>query len=817
MKRCFLLFLTLFVLISCTGNDLPAATDTTFNITENSTDFITMSTGVTTAEDTTSVSSVSLSEPTVRYEKQYHVTKIATTSYSTFQYQYKDKFYQSTYRRVDGERRVCLTSWNADGSIADVVYYPDPDPDEFYPPYYIFPLSDGRTLMIHEVRIWDEKREHSHYELKITILAADHAVVSQITVPDDTHELASYMRYAPCVLYENTDNTFSLVFAIRRANMYNVLENTFYVYDETLTEVQKIQIPDDVSSETINRIDDNTYRIGLFINNLLKVNTASGVSRPHGGFRLPASMLDAVVCGVYTDHVYFRADDGLYRYQDDGQPKMLIEWIDSPFSIAYIREHGSKFYIIDDTHMFVESQAKLSDGTSTGVFYVEITEVPVVEKLTLTLAYIGYTPPGWLNDQIYFFNQKSTEYRIELQQHLCKSDDEMQSVLNELLLTVPKPDIFFCDKTDCFSVHNGKNIYLDLSPVTKDTVFGCIYDIHGVDGQLYQLPLAMTASLLVSPSGIVDGALTWTELDRIINTLEDNSILTSDPNLDTILYQNTLMQFVDRQNKTTSFDSDAFATAISVLQKLDGVADATAGQLTTQSGHYCITNGMLPLRIADGGIKFLSFHFSNIRSYGALRLIFGDTPFAFCGYPTVDGTLSARICGESYLSVSADTAYPDGALAFVSYLLSDEAQTDSALTDYALPVTPSAMQAMLDLHRWQYYDKQLARDLTESPDTQTLFLSWHGTTPEFDPGYGNSNQDGTPGDKAAELFHVMTFTEEEDRRIMDFFNNVTTYIATDDTVERIANEELSFWQGNARTLTETAKIIDSRVWIYLNE
>ena len=63
----------------------------------------------------------------------------------------------------------------------------------------------------------------------------------------------------------------------------------------------------------------------------------------------------------------------------------------------------------------------------------------------------------------------------------------------------------------------------------------------------------------------------------------------------------------------------------------------------------------------------------------------------------------------------------------------------------------------------------------------------------------------------------MTFTEEEDRRIMDFFNNVTTYIATDDTVERIANEELSFWQGNARTLSETTKIIDSRVWIYLNE
>ena len=813
-KRCVVLFLlTSLLFCGCSGSSGGVSpSDISIAVPGCITDDI-GSDSVPSAEITTAVSSVSLPELNIRYEKQYNVTKIATTSYSKYQYQYQDKFYQTSFSREDGERRVCLTSWNANGSVADVVYYPDPDPDGWNPPYYIFPLSDGRTLMVHEARIWDQNKENSYFDLKITLLSADHTVVNQTIVQNDTHQIASYMKHAPCVLYENTDNTFSLVFAVRYSGSYN----NFYVYDETLTEVHRIQIPDDVSPQTINCIDEKTYRVGWFVDKLIKINTESGITRPHGGFRLPASMLDAVVCGEYTDQIYFRADDGLYRYRDDGQPKMLIEWSKSPFSIAYMRENGSSIHIIDDTHFFIESQAKSSEGTSTGVFHVEVIEVPVVEKPTLRLAYIGFAPSGWLNDMIYFFNQQNTEYHIELQQHLCQSSDEQQNVFNELLLTEPRPDIFFSERRDYFSVHNGKNIYLDVSPVTEDTVFGCIYDIHGENGALYQLPLSMTAALLVSPSNIENGALTWEELDKLVNTSNDRNTLTSDPDLDIKIYQNTLMQFVDRQNKTTSFDTDAFATAISVLQKLDGVTDPTAGELVYQFGHPCITNGMLPLRIADGGIKLFSFYFDTIRTYGAMRLIFGDTPYTLCGYPTVDGTLSARICGESYLSVSADTAYPDGALAFVSYLLSDEAQTDSALTDYALPVTPSAMQAMLDLHRWQYYDKQLARDLTESPDTQTLFLSWHGTTPEFDPGYGNSNQDGTPGDKAAELFHVMTFTEEEDRRIMDFFNNVTTYIATDDTVERIANEELSFWQGNARTLTETAKIIDSRVWIYLNE
>ena len=803
MKRFFLLVLVLSVLVSCTGNDISAMPVTTSNIIENSTDFITMSTEDTTAEDTAPVSSVSLPEPTVRYEKQYNVTKITTTSYQTYQYQYKDKFYQSTYRRIDGERRVCLTSWNGDGSVADVVYYPDPDPDGWNPPFYIFPLSDGRTLMVHET---DDDGENNQL-LSLTLLSSDHIVIKRTVVPDNLYPSAT-PYVSTCVLYENTDNTFSLIFTAK---------HTFYVYDETLTEVQKIQIPDDVWGKTINRIDEKTYRVGAFIKNLLKVNTASGISRPHGGFRLPTSMLDAVVFGEYTDQIYFRTDDGLYRYRDDEQPELLIEWSNSPFSIAYMREKGSPIHIIDDTHFFIESQAKLSEGTSTGVFHVEVTEVPVVEKPTLRLAYIGFNPSGWLNDMVYFFNQQNPEYRIELQQHLCNATDEQQQVFNALLLTEPRPDLFFSENTDCFSLHNGKNVYLDLSPVTEDTVFGCIYDIHGENGALYQLPLAMTAALLVSPSKIEDGALTWEELDKLVNASDDINILTSDTSLDSLIYQNTLMQFVDRENKTASFDSDAFATAISVLQKLDGVTDPTAGQLTHQSGHYCITNGMLPRRLADGGIKLLSFHFTNIRTYGAMRLIFGDTPFTLCGYPTVDGSLSARIRGESYLSVSADTAYPDAALTFVSFLLSDDAQTNPALTDRALPVTPSAMQAMLDLHRWQYYNKELGRDLTESPDTQTLFLSWVGTTSEFDPGFGNTNADGTPGDKAAEIFHIMNFTDEDDRRIMDFFNNVTTYVSADGKVEEIANEELSFWQGNARSLEDTGEIINSRVWIYLNE
>ena len=37
------------------------------------------------------------------------------------------------------------------------------------------------------------------------------------------------------------------------------------------------------------------------------------------------------------------------------------------------------------------------------------------------------------------------------------------------------------------------------------------------------------------------------------------------------------------------------------------------------------------------------------------------------------------------------------------------------------------------------------------------------------------------------------------------------------TVMSIINEELSYWQSGVKTPEEIAKIIQSRVWIYLNE
>jgi hypothetical protein len=67
------------------------------------------------------------------------------------------------------------------------------------------------------------------------------------------------------------------------------------------------------------------------------------------------------------------------------------------------------------------------------------------------------------------------------------------------------------------------------------------------------------------------------------------------------------------------------------------------------------------------------------------------------------------------------------------------------------------------------------------------------------------------------LYTITRFTEEDDRRIIDLFDNCTSYRTDDETVMKIVNEELSYWKNDARSLEDTGNIINSRVWIYLNE
>lgn len=758
------------------------------------------------AEDTTAMSSALQLQAPQRLEKKYHITYLSQTYSSNTGsnvYQFKDKIYQTAWNYDEENRRVCLTSWNADGTPDQIRYYAEPEPDLMEVPSYIFPLSDGRSIMMYVIYPIESLLITDQIAV-FSILSEDGTVTDREEIPEMQYYLRDSVLAIPHV-FETEDNTFQIVF---------VINGVLYRFDHNLDPLPSINVD---NGQLISQLENGNLRIGISLSELTQIDLINNNQRPLGGIRVPSYMKNANIVCAYTEELYFTTDTDIYHYTQDGQPKEILCWTNTPFDYTKIRNGNTDMvWVMDDTNIFVKSSAPVDGVKRNGLFHIKISEVAVSEKTVIELAKIGDMPNPWLNDMIYQFNQASTEYEINLTQYPTISMEERRTQVDSLLLTVHKPDIIYSDSGDVFSRHNDKNAYLDLSDALSVRLFGCVDRIHSEYGALYQLPLSMTATMFVSPNTVANQPLTWDKLEQIIRNLGDREILTSSANAAKIdLYPNTLMQFVDESNNESSFDSDTFCQAIRLLDEMNDYVDETAGQLTNNymltSGAYAITNGTLHRRLADGGIKLIRFDFAELESYAALKLLFHDIPFTLCGLPTVTGELCADIQTQKMLSVSADTDARDGCLAFLELLLSDDAQANLGQIEQNLPVTPSAMQKLLDASRFQYYDKTVLDSLTEKPDTSIIYTDWYGVTEEYDAFYGN----GTTATE--ELYYVSSFTEEDDRRIIDFFDHCTSYRTDDETVLKIVNEELSYWKNDARSLENTGDIINSRVWIYLNE
>ena len=63
----------------------------------------------------------------------------------------------------------------------------------------------------------------------------------------------------------------------------------------------------------------------------------------------------------------------------------------------------------------------------------------------------------------------------------------------------------------------------------------------------------------------------------------------------------------------------------------------------------------------------------------------------------------------------------------------------------------------------------------------------------------------------------MILTDDDFDTVLTFFDTCTAYADPDTVISGIVEEELSAWESGARSLEDAAKMIQSRVWIYLNE
>ncbi len=808
MKHIFSILLALILLCSCTvstdsnpNSDMPVPTDAEDRFMENSpTDGIIQ-------EDSEQESSVI---------REYHETVMGDPSDVHLSTQlvgnriaYIKKEFEDAHHEI-----AIVTFFDEYGNQIEEYSLPTPEDirsaKEIMMLDSVFLLSDGRWFTVYYA---DGNTDFYHMYL----LAADGTVLHNGLLNGSAG--AYYRNNRECI--EMADGAFRL-FLINGSDMR--------WYDETLTEQGRTTVKD--APFGVN----NLYHIGgsrYYYNDGFTLSR--GIIDLETGACSPADVSlsgdnygEKLVYGA-NGADYIISSLGIDRHDADGTRTEVFSW--SEVGIDSSTLDFSEILAVND-NAFVVPQLKKENGRGINSQVIYGTSLRAASGDVQTITIKGsLTDAAWLNQAIYAFNRQNPHYRVKYKQVKDKTYAELVS---DTLLFDKTADMLMLPIDGFYSAHYDKGAFVDLAPTVQHLLLPSVYRAKAEDGgALYTFPTTMAFSALAAKKGTVSGALTWDALYALCDGLSADEYLIAPQytggmdvyenkngqlvplgyqmnDLASALYTNTLSDFVHTEAADSSFDSSQFREAVQFLQWLDTHMDVNVGGTQmSNGGNDRISTGIFPMRLRAGNIRLAEVMVSDIRHFTVLDMLFGEEDYTLFGYP---GTDEDRLMLNTSVSnffpaVLADTDVMEGCLAFVEFLLSDAMQITDSLP--ALPVTMSAMEHLLDQNTYQYYSKTRYEQLERGSDSEYLF-SEIGTTAEYREDYGLLRD-------TEELYTVFSFTDEKKEEIMAFFEDAKLCTSVDRTVKSIVNEELSAWQGGVRTLEETTKIIDSRVWIYLNE
>ena len=275
------------------------------------------------------------------------------------------------------------------------------------------------------------------------------------------------------------------------------------------------------------------------------------------------------------------------------------------------------------------------------------------------------------------------------------------------------------------------------------------------------------------------------------------------------------MDFFDFADGRAEYDTDRFREVVMFLEDLESYLDSTAGCVRQHSdGTNGYTNTTLPARMRDGGLTFLNLWVHNAEALVTARLLYGEENFVWCGYPSEHGG-GANVNALGRIAVNADTGAKEGCLAFVESLLTPDYQTAEIRNN--LPITREGMQMLFEKNRYWYYDPATYEAIGNpaAPMLEPL-ISLGASVPPIVPTSAGFSSDN-PDEPVVEGTVIVKLEDADIDAFMHFLDNCHMSAGSDETVEAIVTEELSYWENGVKPLEEVTKIIQSRVGIYLAE
>lgn len=534
----------------------------------------------------------------------------------------------------------------------------------------------------------------------------------------------------------------------------------------------------------------------------------------------------------YTeDAVYLICEEGVY-VQRGGEQSLICD-----FARSYVSVNDLEFIEALPNDRFLIKFNDLFLGKTIYAIYMptEEKERPAREEVRIALIGNSFSPIGEysvVNQAVTYFNRNNDTYVATFTDYDylgCFREDgsldeknmitRRESLFTQDILDGVYHDVYlFGQQYDDYKRLQDKGVFRDMSALAEDfdiipSVQGAMLHDTRMADMLYTVPFTVTFKTLVTTTDTLPRgeSFTFDRLIDIFNTLGDGEAL-FDTDASRTLEKIMLSDYLDRANNTCSYDSAEFIRAISFLSEWDKadtrklISDPTVTPYQNNTvGYIQYLNdtakcyGDIIDALGSGAVRFLEFNVICPETVPILYSLFDklDADYNLCGYPSADGGSLYMI--PNLLISLGDGDNPAGAEAFVEMMLSETVQCSVG----SFPVVRSAVEARMSRGE-QYFEEYPSSSIDKRFPSSYRICFLEASTFAL-------------AEEPTSATNAVTVLKPEHDAVMAFFCNGSTRSDGDKTVRAIVDEELSAAASGVRSIADAAKLIQSRVFIYINE
>lgn len=548
-------------------------------------------------------------------------------------------------------------------------------------------------------------------------------------------------------------------------NLYIVGETTVIKLDKDGNKKYSVSSTDWIDSAIV--LGDGTVCISSYEEGgyaLFKIDEEKGAL----GDKIDQITGSGRVYNISEDEILFSSENTtkLINYKDNTS-EALWNWIDVDFT-----GYCEQIWRNEDGSYSVMATDYSENGVSlmiTDIKKVEAADVSEKTVLTIGAMYVGDDLKTAIKD----FNKSSNDYKVTLATYEDAYSDYNAAVDALVMdLTSGKLDMVY-DLGAYSSATNKASI--DLMPyfekdssINMDDFFSNIFDACKEDGKLYAISPSFSVMSVIGNKEFLPNKDTWTYNDvaEIMDKYPDKSILEyTDGN--TFLMMALAMnssKFIDSESGKCNFESDEFINLLNLAKKFPKELDYNSSEYADLQNGKCISTFT---------------YLMDLESINIYRQILGDN-LKDIGFPTESGTgVSARVSGG--ISILAKSQNQDACWEFAKYYLTSDTILDKIYNGF--PIRKAA------------FDKKMEADLKRAAESYS----------------SGGVSDGTITIEYGKI------TQADVDFVKSSIARVDCAIAIDEQVTTIVSEECAGFFEGSKSAEDVAKVVQSRVSIYLAE